>query len=317
MREFDSPHPLWFYGEAMAREHSGGLYRVKCKHCPKSFLGNTKAIAEKAKNDHEKTCTSRWATRGVEMPIRKAVDRVLVYNRKTKKRKLVKVKKRVVDQWGDAYDFPVSVEQATAYLLKKGVLKDGMIVIEYWCLKKEFVLSVTLQQWRWLNMNLASPVNNLILRNGFVKSVDINLQEIFHANVSKDMIEPIWVSSIAGVLSMADGASHKGLVEGSTPSPGTWQEWLAEYIAPMMIALESPNVEVAILGGHARIDQNVERKSLKKGNGEKMAKWHEDIAKALGSRHSDFLALVRAGKNGAKKRSSRRERRKAKKNINE
>ncbi len=65
------------------------------------------------------------------MPINKAVDRVLVKDRKTGKRKLVKVRKRVVDQWQNAFDWPVSPEQATRYLLKKGVLKDGMIVVEY------------------------------------------------------------------------------------------------------------------------------------------------------------------------------------------
>lgn len=65
------------------------------------------------------------------MPIRKAVDRVMVVDRRTGRRKLVRVKKRIVDQWGKDYDFPVSVQQATAYLLRKGVLRDGMIVVEY------------------------------------------------------------------------------------------------------------------------------------------------------------------------------------------
>lgn len=65
------------------------------------------------------------------MPIRKAVDRVMVVDRRTGKRKLVRVQKRIVDQWGRDYDFPVTVQQATRYLLKKGVLKDGMIVVEY------------------------------------------------------------------------------------------------------------------------------------------------------------------------------------------
>lgn len=65
------------------------------------------------------------------MPIARAVDRVLVKNRKTGKKKLVRVRARIVDQWGRDFDFPVSVEQATAYLLKKGVIKDGMIVVEY------------------------------------------------------------------------------------------------------------------------------------------------------------------------------------------
>ena len=45
-------------------------------------------------------------------------------------------------------------------------------------------------------------------------------------------------------------------------------------------------------------------------------KWHEEIAYLLGSKHSDTQAVIRAGKKGAKKRSSRLERRKAKKNIN-
>ena len=65
------------------------------------------------------------------MPIARAVDRIRVKNRATGKTKMVKVKKRVVDQWGKAHDFPISVEQATAYLLKKGILQDGMIVIDY------------------------------------------------------------------------------------------------------------------------------------------------------------------------------------------
>ncbi len=43
----------------MAREKSGGMYRVNCKHCEKAFLGNTKAVAEEAKKDHEKKCPSR------------------------------------------------------------------------------------------------------------------------------------------------------------------------------------------------------------------------------------------------------------------
>lgn len=65
------------------------------------------------------------------MPIRKAVDRVLVLDRRTGRRKLVRVSRRIVDQWGKDYDFPVNAQQATAYLLRKGVLEDGMIVIEY------------------------------------------------------------------------------------------------------------------------------------------------------------------------------------------
>ncbi len=36
--------------------------------------------------------------------------------------------------------------------------------------------------------------------------------------------------------------------------------------------------------------------------------WHEDIAKQL-SKHSDTIAVVKAGKKGAKKRTSRRNRR--------
>lgn len=50
--------------------------------------------------------------------------------------------------------------------------------------------------------------------------------------------------------------------------------------------------------------------------GGQMAKWHEEIAKLLGSKHSDTQALVRAGKKGAKKRSSRLSRRKARRELN-
>lgn len=64
------------------------------------------------------------------MPIARAVDRVLVKDRSTGRRKLVKVRKRVVDQWGQ-YDFPMSPEQAEKILRRFGVIEDGMIVIEY------------------------------------------------------------------------------------------------------------------------------------------------------------------------------------------
>jgi len=64
------------------------------------------------------------------MPIRKAVDRVLVKDRRTGKRKLVKVSRRVVDQWGQ-YDFPMSTGQAEKFLRKVGVIENGMIVIDY------------------------------------------------------------------------------------------------------------------------------------------------------------------------------------------
>lgn len=64
------------------------------------------------------------------MPIRRAVDRVLVKDRRTGKQKLVKVKSRVVDQWGE-YDFPMSVKQAEIILRRLGVLENGMIVIDY------------------------------------------------------------------------------------------------------------------------------------------------------------------------------------------
>lgn len=64
------------------------------------------------------------------MPIAKAVDRILVKDKRTGKRKLVKVKKRVVDQWGQ-YDFPMSTAQAEQFLRRFGVIEDGMIVIEY------------------------------------------------------------------------------------------------------------------------------------------------------------------------------------------
>jgi len=40
-----------------------------------------------------------------------------------------------------------------------------------------------------------------------------------------------------------------------------------------------------------------------------MSKWHEKIAKELGSHHSDTQAVVRSGKRGAKKRTNRLERR--------
>lgn len=48
-----------------------------------------------------------------------------------------------------------------------------------------------------------------------------------------------------------------------------------------------------------------------------MARWHEVIATALGSRHSDTIAVVRTGKRKAKKRTVRRERRRSKKSSDE
>lgn len=65
------------------------------------------------------------------MPIARAVDRIMVYNRITKKRKLVRVKARIVDQWKN-HSFPMNVRQAEAFLRSKGVIdKNGMIVIDY------------------------------------------------------------------------------------------------------------------------------------------------------------------------------------------
>lgn len=64
------------------------------------------------------------------MPIARAVDRILVKDRRTGRRKLVKVRSRVVDQWGQ-YDFPMSAARAEQILRKFGVIEDGMIVIEY------------------------------------------------------------------------------------------------------------------------------------------------------------------------------------------
>jgi len=48
-----------------------------------------------------------------------------------------------------------------------------------------------------------------------------------------------------------------------------------------------------------------------------MAKWHDEIAKELGSHHSDTQAVVRSGKRAAKKRTNRLERRKAKNGKND
>lgn len=64
------------------------------------------------------------------MPIARAVDRVLVLDRRTGKKKLVRVRKRVVDQWGQ-YDFPMSAGQAEQFLRRFGVIEEGMIIIEY------------------------------------------------------------------------------------------------------------------------------------------------------------------------------------------
>lgn len=43
-----------------------------------------------------------------------------------------------------------------------------------------------------------------------------------------------------------------------------------------------------------------------------MAKWHKEIAKLLGSHHSDTQAVIRSGKRGAKNRTNRRTRRMSK-----
>lgn len=64
------------------------------------------------------------------MPIARAVDRILVTDKRTGKKKLVRVRKRVVDQWGQ-YDFPMSPAQAEKILRRFGVIEDGMIIIEF------------------------------------------------------------------------------------------------------------------------------------------------------------------------------------------
>lgn len=43
-----------------------------------------------------------------------------------------------------------------------------------------------------------------------------------------------------------------------------------------------------------------------------MTEWHEKIAEELGSHHGDTQAVIRSGKRGAKKRTTRRERRESK-----
>lgn len=40
--------------------------------------------------------------------------------------------------------------------------------------------------------------------------------------------------------------------------------------------------------------------------------WHEEIAEQLGSNHSDTISVIRVGKNGAKRRTNRRNRHTAK-----
>lgn len=64
------------------------------------------------------------------MPIARAVDRILVKDRKTGRRRLVKVKARIVDQWKN-HSFPMNAAQAERFLRSKGVIEDGMIVIDY------------------------------------------------------------------------------------------------------------------------------------------------------------------------------------------
>lgn len=65
------------------------------------------------------------------MPIARAVNRILVRNRKTGRVKTVRITSKVVDQWRN-HDFPMSVAQAERFLRGKGVIdKNGMIVIEY------------------------------------------------------------------------------------------------------------------------------------------------------------------------------------------
>lgn len=43
-----------------------------------------------------------------------------------------------------------------------------------------------------------------------------------------------------------------------------------------------------------------------------MQKWMKDLASKLGTQHSDLLAVIREGKSGAKRRTVKRNRRKAK-----
>lgn len=64
------------------------------------------------------------------MPIAKAVDRILVKDKRTGKKKLVRVRKRIIDQWKN-HDFPMSAERAERFLRSKGVIQGGMIVIDY------------------------------------------------------------------------------------------------------------------------------------------------------------------------------------------
>lgn len=65
------------------------------------------------------------------MPIARAVNRILVRDKRTLKVKTIRVTSRVVDQWRN-HDFPMSVAQAERFLRSKGVIdSNGMIVIEY------------------------------------------------------------------------------------------------------------------------------------------------------------------------------------------
>lgn len=46
-----------------------------------------------------------------------------------------------------------------------------------------------------------------------------------------------------------------------------------------------------------------------------MDKWMKDIADKLGTKHSDLLAVIRAGKRGAKRRTVKHQRSKAKNSL--
>ena len=46
-----------------------------------------------------------------------------------------------------------------------------------------------------------------------------------------------------------------------------------------------------------------------------MENWMKAIADSLGTKHSDLPAVIRAGKSGAKKRTIKRNRREAKKDL--
>lgn len=63
----------------------------------------------------------------------------------------------------------------------------------------------------------------------FVQAINLKNQEIFLVSASRGTIKIN--SSIAGVLSMADGCSHKALVESSTLSPGTLEVAMARMLS--------------------------------------------------------------------------------------